>query len=131
MATESWMRAADREREETVEILRCAYTEGRLTSAELDERAEAAFKAPTLGELRGLIADISSCGPVAPLPPDLPWPGAPRQPRPSAAGRSLRVSLIVLLAAVVGVVIGAAMRDTAVIALAVLTGCVAEIRIRK
>lgn len=38
MATESWMRAADRDREETVEILRCAYTEGRLTSAELDEQ---------------------------------------------------------------------------------------------
>lgn len=131
MANQSWMRAAHRDREETVEILRCAYMEGRLNSAELDERAETAFQARTLGELRGLIADIPPRSPAIPLPSGVPWqPRAPRRPRRSASGRSPRGSLHVLLVALAGVVTGAAMRDSAVIPLAVLAGCVAEIPIR-
>ena len=131
MATESWMRAADRDREETVEVMRWAYAEGRLNTAELEERAEAAFRARTLGELHGLIADIPPRSSATPLPSDLSrWTGTPRQSRQPAAKRSLRASLLVLLAVLAGVVIGAAMRDTAVIALAILAGCVAKIRIR-
>jgi hypothetical protein len=130
MATESWMRATDRDREETVEILRWAYAEGQLNLTELDERAEMAFRARTAGELRGLIADISPRRSVAPLPSDGPGrPGAPRQPRRSATRRSLQVSLLVLLAVLAGVLIGAVTRDTALIALAIIAGCVAKIRI--
>lgn len=130
MATESWMRAAERDREETVDILRWAYAEGQLNLTELEERAEMAFRARTVGELRGLIADISPRRSVAPLPADGPRrPGTPRQPRRSAARRSLSVNSFMLLAVFAGVLIGAVMRDTAVIALAIMAGCVAKIRI--
>jgi hypothetical protein len=49
MMADDWMRAADRDREETAEMLREAYAEGRLDHAELDERADAAFRAQTWG----------------------------------------------------------------------------------
>jgi DUF1707 SHOCT-like domain len=51
-----------------VEVLRQAYAEGRLDGAELDERTDAALRAKTVGELRGLIADIPRRGPAACLP---------------------------------------------------------------
>jgi hypothetical protein len=130
MATENQMRAADRDREETVEILRRAYAEGRLNYMELDERADAVFRARTYGELRYLTADIPPPRSVAPLPSDRPWRPGTRQLRQPAAGRSPRVGLLLLLAVLLAVVIGAATRDTAVIALALLAGCVANIRMR-
>jgi hypothetical protein len=43
-----------------VEILRVAAGDGRLTSAELDERVEAALTARTNGELATLTADLSA-----------------------------------------------------------------------
>ena len=54
MPTESWIRAADVGREETVEILRRVYSEGRLDPVELAAGAGAAYLAQTIGELREL-----------------------------------------------------------------------------
>jgi hypothetical protein len=52
------MRASDMDREGVVTILREAYTEGRLTLDEFDERTSAAYTARTWGDLLGLTADL-------------------------------------------------------------------------
>lgn len=52
------MRASDAERDHAVEVLRIAAGDGRLTTAELDQRLEAALAARTTGELATLTADL-------------------------------------------------------------------------
>jgi hypothetical protein len=52
------VRASDSEREATVERLRIASVEGRLTFTELTERTEAAYTAVTRDELDRLTADL-------------------------------------------------------------------------
>lgn len=60
------MRASDVDREQVVERLRHAATEGRLRTEELEERLAAAFAARTYGELDPLVTDLPA--PVAPAP---------------------------------------------------------------
>jgi hypothetical protein len=60
---ESPVRASDAERDQTAEVLRAGYTEGRLTRAELDERVAAAYTAATLGDLRRLTDDLPAAPP--------------------------------------------------------------------
>jgi DUF1707 SHOCT-like domain len=62
-------RASDADRDTAVDILCEAVAEGRLTLAELDERAGAALSARTVCELAALIADLS--GPRTPVPPSV------------------------------------------------------------
>jgi len=52
------VRASDAEREHTVALLQQAFTDGRLTQAELEERAAAAYAACTTAELSDLTADL-------------------------------------------------------------------------
>jgi hypothetical protein len=52
------VRASDSEREHTVALLRHGFTEGRLTQAELEERAATAYAARTTAELSDLTADL-------------------------------------------------------------------------
>jgi hypothetical protein len=52
------LRASDADRERTVDILRVAAGDGRLTAAELDERVEVALTARTAAELAALTADL-------------------------------------------------------------------------
>lgn len=52
------VRASDAEREQTVALLQGSFADGRLTQDELEERAGAAYKAQTRGELRHLTADL-------------------------------------------------------------------------
>jgi hypothetical protein len=52
------VRASDAEREHTVALLRHGFTDGRLTQAELEERAAAAYAARTTAELSALTADL-------------------------------------------------------------------------
>jgi hypothetical protein len=65
------VRASDAEREATVERLREATAEGRLTFGELTERTETAYTATTRGELVPLTADLPevSSAPAAPVRP--------------------------------------------------------------
>lgn len=56
--TSAAMRASDDDRERTVDVLRDAYGEGRLTLDEFDERTSAAYAARTWGELRTLTEDL-------------------------------------------------------------------------
>jgi len=93
------MRASDMDREGVVTILREAYTEGRLTLDEFDERTSAAYTAKTWGDLLSLTADLptqpafgtGNPGDLATLghQPDLPRPAPPR---PEALPPAMRSS---------------------------------------
>jgi len=58
--------AADRER--TMDVLKAAFTEGRLTKSEFDERSTRVLSARTYADLNGLVADLP-IGPGAPMMP--------------------------------------------------------------
>lgn len=67
--TDRSIRASDKERESVVDVLRDAYTEGRLTLEEFEERTTAAYASKTWDNLRELTGDL----PVEPvLGADLP-----------------------------------------------------------
>jgi len=73
----AWL-AGSADRERTVGVLRAAFTEGRLTQDELDDRVARTYAARTYGELWALIADL----PAGPLP----YPaGLPAVPHPHAS----------------------------------------------
>jgi Domain of unknown function (DUF1707) len=83
--------ASDNERESVVDVLRDAYTEGRLTLEEFEQRTEAAYAARTWADLRELTEDlphepILSDGLPQPnpghaVPGVVPVPGGPRRSR--------------------------------------------------
>ena len=58
MATDDPIRASDADRDVVVDALREAYTEGRLTRDEFDERMSAAYMSRTWGQLRELTVDL-------------------------------------------------------------------------
>jgi hypothetical protein len=60
MATDDPIRASDSDREVVVAALREAYTAGRLTLDEFDERMSAAYASKTWGDLRVLTVDLPS-----------------------------------------------------------------------
>ena len=77
--TDRPIRASDNERDSVVEVLRDAYTDGRITLEEFGERTSAAYASKTWGDLRELTSDL----PVEPvLGADLPQ--HPAHPRPVA-----------------------------------------------
>jgi Domain of unknown function (DUF1707) len=82
--TDRPIRASDKERESVVDVLRDAYTEGRLTLDEFEDRTSAAYASRTWGDLRELTGDL----PVEPvLGADLPQ----RQPRLEPAAQQQMV----------------------------------------
>jgi DUF1707 SHOCT-like domain len=84
--TDRPIRASDKERDSVVDVLRDAYTDGRLTLEEFDERTSAAYASKTWGDLRELTADL----PVQPaLGADLPQ----RQPHPQPVAQQMVPSL--------------------------------------
>ena len=56
--TDRMIRASDQERESVVDILRDAFTDGRLTFDEFEERTAAAYAAKTWAQLRELTSDL-------------------------------------------------------------------------
>ncbi|MFF8771524.1 DUF1707 and DUF4190 domain-containing protein [Kitasatospora sp. NPDC015120] len=96
---QSAMRAATTDRERTVDVLKAAFAEGRLSATEYGERFEAASNAQTYGQLARLVADLpagpmvapqmvapSMAGPVAvPVPPTFLAPPPPRRTNAVAA----------------------------------------------
>ena len=60
MGFRSPTRASDEERERAAASLRAHYTEGRLSAAELEQRAHTAYRATHRGELAALFADLPS-----------------------------------------------------------------------
>jgi Domain of unknown function (DUF1707) len=67
----AWL-AGSADRERTVGVLRAAFTEGRLTEDELDDRVARAYAARTYSDLWALVADLPT-GPL-PYPGGLPYP---------------------------------------------------------
>jgi len=77
--TDRPIRASDKERDSVVDVLRDAYTDGRITLEEFEERTSAAYASKTWTDLRELTSDL----PVEPvLGADLPQ--RPPHPRPVA-----------------------------------------------
>jgi len=62
------VRASDSERERTVALLQRSFADGRLTQAELEERAGTAYAARTRAQLRDLTADLPDAGQQPPRP---------------------------------------------------------------
>ena len=80
--TDRPIRASDKERESVVDVLRDAYTDGRLTLEEFEERTSAAYASKTWTDLRELTGDL----PVEPvLGADLPQ----SRPRPVPAAQQM------------------------------------------
>jgi hypothetical protein len=90
MTDDGGIRASDSDRENVVEILREAYSTGRLTMTEFDERTTEAFAARTWGELRKLTADLPQQAKLELTHPDPGRSTEPSPPRPLPAGRSRR-----------------------------------------
>jgi Domain of unknown function (DUF1707) len=90
MTNDGGIRASDSDREDVVEILRDAYSTGRLTMAEFDERTTAAFAARTWGELRQLTADLPQQAKLELSHPEPDRSAATAPPRPLPAGQSRR-----------------------------------------
>jgi Domain of unknown function (DUF1707)/Domain of unknown function (DUF4190) len=110
------MRASAADRERTLDVLKAAYGEGRLTKEEFDARSARTMAARTYGELTALVADLPA-GPVG--PPVLYHPPAgyypePRQPANGLAGGSLVCSVVGLLMPILlipGVIMGHIARE--------------------
>ena len=115
MTTDGGIRASDHDRESTVEVLREAYTAGRLDLDEFDERTTRAYAAKTWGNLRELTSDLPSearLGADLQASPPLPKPEPVSPARPQA----YRPPFIPLLPiALVWLVIAAAAHTSAVI----------------
>jgi hypothetical protein len=82
MTGDRMIRASDQDRDVVVTALRDAYTAGRLTMEEFDERTTAAYASKTWGELRTLTEDLPAqpiLGADVPGRP-LPAPSLPAHP---------------------------------------------------
>jgi hypothetical protein len=64
------MLAAAADRERTVDVLKAAFAEGRLTKGEFDERTARVLAARTYADLHALVGDLPAGpgGPLAPAP---------------------------------------------------------------
>jgi hypothetical protein len=58
ITTQHAVRASDGERDQVVALLQRHFADGRLTQAELEERADAALAARSRDQLRALTADL-------------------------------------------------------------------------
>jgi hypothetical protein len=82
------MRAADVDRDRVVEILKTAYTEGRLTKDEYDDRVADALSARTYADLDVLVADLPGARPVM-VPPKAPAAVVPPSPEARINGLAI------------------------------------------
>ena len=80
MANDHSIRASDVDREVVVATLRDAYTAGRLTLEEFDERTSAAYAGKTWGDLRKLTEDLPSQPVLGSDVPGRRLPSAPALP---------------------------------------------------
>jgi len=89
--TDRMIRASDQDRDSVVDVLRDAYTDGRLTLDEFEERMSSAYAAKTWTELRELTADLPVEPPLGAdlsyQPQAAPARAVPPAPRPHQARR--------------------------------------------
>ena len=133
--TDRPIRASDKERDSVVDVLRDAYTDGRLTLEEFEERTSAAYASKTWTDLRELTSDL----PVEPvlgadLPQRPPHPQAvaqvvPTLPRPRQGGRNRPMGrLLPVIFAWIMIAAAAGSPDTAA-ALSVVFICLLACRV--
>ena len=65
------MLAAAADRERTIDVLKAAYGEGRLTKEEFDSRSDRVLAARTYADLAAIVADL----PAGPMSPVMPYQG--------------------------------------------------------
>lgn len=94
----AWL-AGSADRERAVGVLRAAFTEGRLTQEELDDRVARAYAARTYGDLWALVADLPA-GPL-PYPGGVPYqqatPAVPPSAEPDTSWHSAAALVITAL----------------------------------
>ena len=90
MADDGGIRASDSDRENVVDILRDAYSTGRLTLEEFDERTTAAFSARTWGGLRELTRDLPQQARLGLTRPEPVVPPGTGEKVPISAGQARR-----------------------------------------
>jgi hypothetical protein len=149
MATDDPIRASDADRDTVVATLRDAYTVGRLTLDEFDERMAAAYAGKTWGDLRLLTIDLPSqpilgtdvpgrqlpaaAGLPSHPPRPVPDPGAgPQPPDTQRRGRPLAILIPVavwVLLVAHGTIVGSGIIFVIVV-IFVLTTIVSSIRRR-
>ncbi|WP_329885402.1 DUF1707 and DUF4190 domain-containing protein [Streptomyces sp. BE20] len=103
VSAQAAMRAAHADRERTVDVLKAAFAEGRLTADEYGDRFTAASTAQTYGQLAQLVADLPSgpmvapahlAGPVVPPTFLIPQPLPPQRRTNAVAVTSLVLGLL-------------------------------------
>jgi hypothetical protein len=82
------MRASDAERDHVAGLLGTAFTEGRLSQDEYDDRLASAYSARTYGDLDSLLRDLPAPGPGAPPLPMAPLPVVPAPGRINGAAQA-------------------------------------------
>lgn len=126
MGGDNAMRASDSDREVVVSALREAYTAGRLTLEEFDERTSAAYASKTWGQLRELTADLPESPVLGKAPAQEAEPVAAKADDPMLTVRVVPVSrrrprrAPLLPAAVVLLLFGIASASAVAVALGVV-----------
>ncbi|GAA1580516.1 MULTISPECIES: DUF1707 and DUF4190 domain-containing protein [Streptomyces] len=102
----SAMRASHTDRDRTVDVLKAAFAEGRLSHEEYGQRFDAAARAQTYGELARLVADLPAGpmqGPFGALPAAVPPAFAPHPPPLVMPPPQRRVNGLAIASLVMGV----------------------------
>ena len=133
--TDRPIRASDKERDSVVDVLRDAYTDGRITLEEFEERTSAAYASKTWTDLRELTSDLPAepvLGAGLPQRPPHPRPVAqvvPAVPRPRHGGRNRPLGrLLPVIFAWIMIAAAAGSPDTAA-ALSVVFICLLACRV--
>jgi len=101
------VRASTADRDRVIDFLKSAFTEGRLTRDELEERAGHVYGSRTYADLAALTADLPAGSPGSPAPQQPGHPAASPQPRlNSLAVAALVCALIPGVPAGLSIVIG-------------------------
>ncbi|MET8540433.1 DUF1707 and DUF4190 domain-containing protein [Kitasatospora sp. NPDC004799] len=115
------MRAGHADRDRTIDVLKAAFAEGRLSVQEYEQRHEAVAAAQTYGQLAALVADLPSGPMTAPVAAAAPVPATFLAVPPPAPARQTNVLAVVsLVAGLIGLS-----------APAVITGHIARAEIRR
>jgi hypothetical protein len=133
--TDGSIRASDKDRESVVSVLREAYTEGRLTLDEFDERTSTAYASRTWGELRELTVDlptqpvfgVGGLPQLSPVKPEAMPPALARSAQPPRRSRPLGPLLPIVF--VWALIAAATSNPAAAAALACLFICLLAVRI--
>ena len=133
--TDRPIRASDKERDSVVDVLRDAYTDGRITLEEFEERTSDAYASKTWTDLRVLTSDLpvepvlGADLPQRPPPPQPVTPVVPALPRPRQGSRNRPLGrLLPVIFAWIMIAAAAGSPDTAA-ALSVVFICLLACRV--